>query len=143
LDTADQSLALTLAGTGDYTTGTIDLTYSAKNTDAPVDFIANDQWGNNAGGFIVNSNTEINIITDGDVVSAELDACAADPVALENIITGQPGRIRSFSVSAVTNCSAVTPLEGYITRFDTTLADDTVLFVWFNANGVHGGTFSQ
>jgi len=143
LDIIDQSLELTLAGTGDYTTGTIDLNYSAKNGVASVDFIAGNQWGNNTGGFFINSSTEINISTNTSVVSTELDICRANPVTLENVITGQPGRIRSFSVSAVTICIATIPLEGYITRFDTTLADDTALFVWFNENGVHGGTFSQ
>jgi len=61
-------------------------------------------------------------------------------VELGNIITEQLGRVRSFSVSTVTICIATTPLEGYVTSFDTIAADDTVLFVWFNENGVHAAT---
>ncbi len=140
LDTNDQSLALTLTGTGDYTTGTIDLNYSAKNSVVSVDLTIEAVWGASSGGFGTNTATNINISTNGNVVSDELNSCSADSVELDNVITEQTGRVRSFAASNLTLCLATGSLEGYITSFDTTIADDTVVFVWFNENGVHGAT---
>jgi len=150
----EQSLDLVLTadnnnagGDGNYTatsdSATSDgmtLAYSAKNRDVAVDLTSKSVWDSSTGGIQPITNTNINISTNSNVNSAELKNCRADSVALESVISEQLGRIRSFSASTLTNCVAAPPLDGYITSFDTSNTDDTVLFIWFNNNGVYAAT---
>ena len=151
----DQSLDLTLivdsgnaGGDGNYTatTGVMTLAYSTKNGDVPLVFDNGSFW-QDSGPITTNlgliSSTATNITTNSDVSSTSLNNCRADSVDFKNIITEQIGRIRSFSVPSVTICAAMTPLDGYLTSYDTVSANDTVLFIWFNDDGAHAANLSQ
>lgn len=144
------SMNLTLAGTGDYTTGTVTLAYSAKNSVAPKVFVAAGQWQDTdtvtTMGMTFASNTISDITTGGNVLSSTLNSCGAfpDDVALIAVNSEQTGRIRSFAATTDNNCTGTavdgTVLDGYITTFDNAGTDDRILFVWFNDNGVHAAS---
>ncbi|VAW69452.1 hypothetical protein MNBD_GAMMA09-1466 [hydrothermal vent metagenome] len=155
----NKSLDLTLDGTnsggGDFTAGTIALTYSTKNGDAPLVFGANGvfTWQDNP--FSVSlrfgSDTVLSVIATSGIVPGVLSNCdSSESVNVNNVITEAAGlgRIRSFSASVNNNCvgSVVdgTVLNGYFTTYDSDpakpLAEDRLLFIWFNDNGVHAAS---
>jgi len=147
---ADTSIALTLSGTGDYANGTITLNYSDKNEDVPLVFADTNQWqdsGPPAAGLGFSSNTTMSVTTIGDVPSTSISDCAADSVNLQNVVTEQIGRIRSFNAVSDGNCDPSIVLDGYITSYDTTPStlpdEDRVLFIWFNDTGVHAASLAK
>ncbi len=148
--TAGTSIDLTLTGTGDYTTGTVTLTYSAKNGVAPLVFVNNGAWQDAAtAALLFDSNTITNITNTNNVSSSSLRSCAADSVTLTNVQSEQTGRIRSFAAlinpfpNCIDNTTNSTIANGYITTFDNGSADDRILFVWFNDDGVHAASLTK
>jgi len=153
----DQSLDLTLTadsgnagGDGNYTAtdGVMSLGYSAKNSDAPIPLSIGDTWLNTpfSIGFLINSDSTINISTRGSTSSAlPLDDCTADSVTLQNIISEQLGRIQTFNTTNITGCAVTSFLNGYITSYDTTptTSDDAILFLLFNDDGVNAASLSK
>jgi len=147
---ASTSVELTMSGTGDYANGTITLSYSDKNDDVPLVFADTNQWqdtGPPAAGLGFTSNTDMSITTIGDVPSTSISDCAADSVSLQNVVSEQIGRIRSFNAMSDGNCNPSIILDGYITSYDTapsTLPDeDRVLFIWFNDDSVHAASLTR
>ncbi len=144
---AGASITLTLTGTGEYTTGSMSLAYSAKNTVAPLVFAPLASWNDPlplvAGiGFTADTNI-IDIATTGNVPTTAIEDCDAMAVDLIDVVSEQTGRMRSFS--ALVNACAVsgvngTTLNGYFTTFENTLPDDRILFVWFNDDGAHASS---
>ncbi len=154
---ADRSLSLTLTapasgntGNGDYTatTGSMALGYSAKNSDAPRVFqggrFVGDIWQDSppfTAGLTFDSNTKlVAISTSGKVIGVLSDCDTVGSVDLNNVISEQIGRIRSFSAivdnSCVDSTLVGTALEGYFTTYDSgNGTDDQMLFIWFNNVG--------
>ena len=134
------SLNLTLTGSGDYTAGTVTLVYNTtENSLAPYVLVDSALWNGPDLGILVNNNTNISFGGGNSVPSTFLKNCAST-VDLTNVVSEQTGRIRSFSAIAAA-CTDIsvngTILDGYLTRFKSTVDDDRLLFVWFNADGVH------
>lgn len=136
------SITLTLTGTGDYTTGSMSLAYSANNSVTPLVFAPMASWDDLlvAGiGFTADTNI-INIATTGNVPTTAINACDAVEVDLIDVASEQTGRIRSFAalVDACTQVSVNdTILNGYFTTYNEMVADDRILFIWFNDDGAH------
>ena len=150
--TAGTSIGLTLAGTGDYTTGTVTLAYSAKNGVAPLVFADTHIWqdsGPTTANLSFASNTATDITTTNNVLSSSLNDCIANSVTLTNVTTEQIGRIRNFAALTSSAISCIdasvrnTILNGYFTTFDNSSADDRILFVWFNNDGVHAASLER
>jgi len=139
---AGDSVALALSGTGDYTTGNISLAYSVKNGVVPL-VLTGAGWQDmpTSAAIAINTITNIDIFTTANVPSTVIESCDAVSVDLIDVISEQTGRLRSFAALTDNNCPGTTfdgtILNGYITTFDNTLADDRILFVWFNDAGVH------
>jgi len=148
--TAQTSMTLTLTGTGDFTTGTVALAYSAKNGVAPLVFVNNGAWQDPSvsAALLFDSNTITNITTTSNVTSSSLNHCDADSTSLTNVQSEQTGRIRSFaastnSLSCTDTATNATIVNGYITTFDNSGTDNRVLFVWFNDDGVHAASLEK
>jgi len=145
----DKSLDLTLTadsgdagGDGSYTTtdGVMSLGYSGKNGVAAIDITSEATWSSLTGGIQPITNSNINISTNNEVDAVNLRSCDINSVTLENVISEQTGRIRSFFVSSALSCITSTPLNGFITNFDITNPDDTMLFILFSDNNIHAAT---
>mgnify|MGYP002713029360 CR=1 FL=1 len=137
------NIDLILTGSGDYTTGTISITYNSTiNTRTPPVLSDGDIWENNSGGFQANANENINlIISNNNVPSTALRACRADNVSLENIDTEQPGRARQFT--ATTYFCTTQEVTGFFNWFDDAGTDDAMLFILYNDDGIHAAQLSE
>ena len=132
--TAGSTITLTLSGSGDYSSGSVTLSYSLKNSDAPIVMNNSDSWVDANGGFLANSNSNI-YFSFNAIPSTSLSFCEASNVSVSDVVSEQTGRIRNFS-TATTSCVAQTA-DGYFTWFDDSVTDDAVLFMFYNDDGFH------
>lgn len=132
---ASGDLTITLSGSGDYTTGTVSLNYNTKNAEAAFVMTNGDVWTNAAGGIGAVSNTVIDYSFNTNVLSTELEGCQTTGVTVENVVTEQTGRVRSFTSSPST-CLATTA-NGYFTPLDVMATDDIMYFILYNDDGIH------
>ena len=132
--TASSSMTGTISGTGPYTSGTFNLTYSLVNSRTPLVFDNTISWLDSSP-----QTAELEFSPDGTMYvtlgatsSSTIAGCYIDGTTLVDVDSEQPGRIRSFSDSFA-SCSdtsiAGTVTQGFMTTFDGTDADDTMLFV--------------
>ncbi len=135
------SMNLILAGAGDYTTGTVTLAYSPKNSELPVVFATKD-WVDDISLTLLSftSNVDLEVITNSNTQAGTSISGCSSVVVSSSVITEQVNRLRKFSTTNLIGCDDLnqvgTSAEGYLTTFDDLGVDDRILFVWFNDNGV-------
>lgn len=137
------SISGAFSGSGAYTSGTFSLTYSLVNSRAPYENTIYTLWEEASPPITASLEfppTDLMYVNLQATTSSALDACDVNNAPLVDVQTEQPGRILSFSGSyASCTDSGIdgTAVQGFMTSFDGTSADNKLLFVIYDDNHAH------
>ena len=141
----DAGVTLTgvIVGTGDYanSTGDVSLLYTADNRLTPpvYAFGTGNRWNDSTSGDVFfNIATNFDAVFAADVVPPRLRNCDAIGIDTIDVINEQTGRIRSFTTPALSGCLSAGDdgqiLTGYLTNYNSGVADDRLFIVASNDN---------
>ncbi len=124
-------------GTGDYATGSFELTYHESNSRGAVPFVVDEGWGNNPVMGTRMTATGFDLSLGGTMTPTELGGCDANGNELMAINGELTGRLWRFTTSGLVGCNNDNTndgriLDGFLTKFDLDAADDRVLFVFYD-----------